>query len=284
MQTPDRIGIVAVALALWILTASAAHSAGAGRVGTVLLAEGVAEVKSQNAVAWKPLHFRDTVFINDTVRTEARSRLKLLLRDDSIWTLDERGRMAFTEIEKPRCKPRRTTAPPRPGPHLIVQLLLGKLRGVTSLVFGSEAVAETRTPNAVMCMYGTSFIMIFTPPGTSEFIGLDGLITVQNLSQATPEIEPVPPNFRTRVVRRAAPVTAVAATSAEVESLTLGLVVIEQAPEPDVVVVPDTDVPPVAEPPEDSPPDIDPLPPIVTIPPDMMIPNSILQFIFEFPR
>jgi len=292
MQRPVRLSIVAVALTLWGLAAFPARSWGQAtdRVGTVLRVEGVAEVKHHNAVAWQALHFRDAVFLNDTVRTEAGSRLKLLLRDDSLWTLDERGQMQFTETEKPRCKPKGTTTPSQPQSRLLVQLLLGKLRGITSLVLGGNGVAEARTPNAVMCMYGTAFIMIFTPPATSEFIGLDGLITVQNLHQTIPEIEPVLPNFRTRVVQRAAPVTAVRVDPAEVESLTQSLGVIEQASEPDAVVVPDTDVPPVVAVPEELTSNT-----VTVMPPETMtsdttppaveaIRNSILDVIIVFPR
>jgi hypothetical protein len=183
-----------------------------------------------------------------------------------------------------------TTAPTQPQPRLLVELLAGKLRGVTSLVVGGDAVAEARTPNAVMCMYGTSFIMIFTPPGTSEFIGLDGLITVQNRYQAIPEIELVRPNFRTLVVQREAPVTAVEVDPAEVQPLMQRLVVIAQAPEQDAVVVPDTEVPPVVTTLEEPVPNTAPV-----MPPDMMTPdttppsvdairNSILDFIIVFPR
>lgn len=295
MHTLGRLGIAAIALTSLALVAAPLRSWGqtADRVGTVLLVEGVAEVKAQDAAAWKRLDFRDTVFVNDTVRTEARSRLKLLLRDDSVWTLDEQGRMQFTETEHQRCSPRGTTPSTQPRTRLLVQLFLGKLRGITSLLFGGDAVAEVRTPNAVMCMYGTAFLVIFTPPDTSEFIGLDGLITVQNLDQAIPEIEPVPPNFRTEVVQSAAPATAVEVASADVQSLTQSVGVIEQAPEVDAVAVVDTEVAlevgAVAAP-EGVTPDTVPVKPPETITPDTSPPaeavirNSILDFVIVFPR
>lgn len=292
MQTPGRLGIVAVALFLWVLVSSQARSWGQAtdRVGTVLLVEGIAEVQPQGAVAWKPLHFRDAVLLHDTVRTEAKSRLKLLLRDDSIWTLDERGQMQFTETEQPRCTPRGITPSAQSRSRLLVRLILGKLRGITSLVFGGDAAAEVHTPNAVMCPYGTAFIVIFTPPDTSEFIGLDGLITVQNLYQAVPEIEPVPPNFRTRVVRREAPVTAVEVDPADVQSLMQSLGVVAQVPEPDAVVVPDTAMPPAVETPQEPTSDTGTVAPSEIMTPDTtptaeeVIQNSILEFIIVFPR
>lgn len=295
MQTRGRLGIAAITLVLLGLMLSPSRSWGEDRFGTVLLVDGIAEVRAPNADAWRQLRFRDAIFLNDTVRTEAQSRLKLL-RDESIWTLDERGQMQFTEAAKPWCKPRGPTPQTTPQSRPVAQLLLGKLRGLTSLVFGSDAVAEVRTPNAVMCMYGTEFIVIFTPPDTSEFIGLDGLITVQHINLAIPEIEPVPPNFRTRVERQAPPDTAVEITPEEAEVLTQGLGVIEQAPEQDVIVVPDTDVPPVVETAEETEGTEGTTYGIATgtttetITTDTsptsqeVIRSSIIEFMFEFPR
>ena len=288
MQTLIRLNIVMVTLAVWILVASTSRIWGqpVDRIGTVLLVEGTAEVKPLDIVAWKPLQFRDTVFWNDTVRTEARSRLKLLLLNDSIWTLDERGKMHFAEVEKSRCQPRGTIAPRPPQPLLKVLLLLGKLRGVISPALGAHGVAETATPNAVMCMYGTSFIMSFTPPDTSEFVSLEGLITVQNLFRPELEIEPVWPNFRTIVVQHAAPISAVKVASAEVQSLNQGLNVIEQVPELDSVRIPDTGVALVVEAPVERPPNTAIVMPPETFTPDTspMIRNAILNLIVEFSR
>src|SRR5689334_6718331 len=66
------------------------------RIGTVLAVEGTATVRAANATTPEPLQFRAAIFPNDTVRTEASSKVKILLRDDSIMTLAENSEMQFT--------------------------------------------------------------------------------------------------------------------------------------------------------------------------------------------
>jgi hypothetical protein len=70
---------------------------GTERIGTVLAVDDVAEVRTQDATEWERLRFRDAIFRNDTVRTVAESKLKVLLRNDSIMTLAEGSEMQFTE-------------------------------------------------------------------------------------------------------------------------------------------------------------------------------------------
>src|SRR5215510_12100739 len=123
------------------------------RLGTVLAVEGTAEVRAANATTWEPLQFRAALFPNDTVRTAANSKVKVLLRDDSIMTLAERSEMQFTEfLLTPQ--QRRT----------IVSLTLGKLRVVTTKIFGAGSATEVRTANTVAGVRGTTFIVIFVPP------------------------------------------------------------------------------------------------------------------------
>ena len=64
----------------------------------MLAVDGTAEARAANATTWEPLQFRAAIFTNDTVRTGADSKVKILLRDDSIMTLAERSEMQFTEF------------------------------------------------------------------------------------------------------------------------------------------------------------------------------------------
>lgn len=76
------------------------------RIGTVLAVEGTAEVRAANTTAWEPLQFRAVLFHEDTVRTAAGSKVKVLLRDDSIVTLAESSEMQFGGEESPNTKER----------------------------------------------------------------------------------------------------------------------------------------------------------------------------------
>src|SRR3989442_3876440 len=108
------------------------------RIGTVLAVESTAEVRAANATTWEPLQFRAAIFPNDTVRTAANSKVKVLLRDDSIMTLAERSEMQFTEfLLTPQ--QRRT----------VVSLALGKLRVVTAKMFWAGFVTAVRTAHTV---------------------------------------------------------------------------------------------------------------------------------------
>jgi len=123
------------------------------RIGTVLAVDGTAEVRAANTATWEPLQFRAVLFPNDTVRTAADSKVKVLLRDESIMTLAERSEMQFTEfVLTPQ--QRRT----------IVNLALGRLRVVTTKIFGAGSATEIRTANTVAGVRGTTFVVIFVPP------------------------------------------------------------------------------------------------------------------------
>lgn len=114
------------------------------RIGTVLAVDGVAEVRAVQATEWERLRFRDGIFLNDTVRTAADGKLKVLLRDDSIMTLAEQSEMQFTDF--------RLTAQQR---RSIVNLFVGKVRLLTTRLFGTDSVAEVHTPNAVAGVRGS---------------------------------------------------------------------------------------------------------------------------------
>ena len=187
------------------------------RIGTVLAVDGTAEVHVANATTWEPLQFRAAIFPNDTVRTAADSKVKILLRDDSIMTLAERSEMQFTEfLLTPQ--QRRT----------IVSLTLGKLRVVTTKIFGAGSVTEVRTANTVAGVRGTTFIVVFVPPEVTEVAVFDGVVAVSNPN--FPQLEPVPANFHTQIIGNAAPNPATEVSMSERQLLELGLRLTEQIP------------------------------------------------------
>lgn len=189
------------------------------RIGTVLAVDGTAEAQAANTTTWEPLQFRAAIFQNATVRTGADSKVKVLLRDDSIMTLAERSEIQFTEfLLTPQ--QRRT----------VVSLALGKLRVVTTKIFGAGSVTEVRTANTVAGVRGTSFIVIFIPPDTTQVLSLEGVVTVSHVNPAIPQIEPVPPNFRTQVKGATAPARATVLSPAEHQGIEQELRLTEQVP------------------------------------------------------
>jgi FecR-like protein len=214
-----RIGSVALALTLLGVACMPGQGWGQAdeRIGTVLAVEGTAEARTANATTWEPLQFRAAILPNDTVRTAANSKAKILLRDESIMTLAENSEMQFTEsLLTPQ--QRRT----------IVSLTLGKLRVVTTKIFGAGSVTEVRTANTVAGVRGTTFIVIFVPPEETEVVALDGVVTVRNPN--FPQLEPVPANFRAQVIGDAPPGQATELPAGERQALELSLRLTEQIP------------------------------------------------------
>jgi hypothetical protein len=122
------------------------------RIGTVLAVEGVAEVRAAQATEWERLRFRDGIFLNDTVRTAAEAKLKVLLRDDSIMTLAEQSEMQFTDFlltEQQR--------------RSIVNLFVGKVRLLTTRLLGAGSFTEVHTPNAVAGVRGSAAVTQYVP-------------------------------------------------------------------------------------------------------------------------
>src|SRR5215470_9214541 len=221
------IGSIALLLTLLGLACMPGQSWGQEdqRIGTVLAVEGTAELRAAQATIWESLQFRAAIFSNDTVRTAASSNVKVLLRDDSIMTLAERGEMQFTEfLLTPQ--QRRT----------IVSLTLGKLRVVTTRIFGAGSATEVRTANTVAGVRGTTFIVIFVPPDVTEVDVLDGVVAVRNPNLQP--LEPVPANFRTQVIGDAPPGLATELPATERQARELELHLTEQIP---------TEVKPVTE-------------------------------------
>ena len=214
-----RIGVVAMLLTLLGVACMPGLSWGQAdeRIGTVLAVDGTAEVRAANTATWEPLQFRAVLFPNDTVRTAADSKVKVLLRDESIMTLAERSEMQFTEfLLTPQ--QRRT----------IVNLALGRVRVVTTKIFGAGSATEIRTANTVAGVRGTTFVVIFVPPEETEVVVLDGAVEVQN--PRFPQLEPVPANFRTQVIGDAPPVRATELPATERQRIELGLRLTEQIP------------------------------------------------------
>jgi FecR protein len=219
MSMRRRIGSVALVLTLLGVACRPEQSWGQEeqRIGTVLAVEGTATVRVANATTPEPLQFRAAIFPNDTVRTAAASKVKILLRDDSIMTLAENSEMQFTEFFLTP-QQRRT----------IVSLTLGKLRVVTTKIFGAGSVTEVRTANTVAGVRGTTFVVVFIPPEETDVVVLDGVVAVRNPN--FPQLEPVSANFGTQVLGNAAPNPATEVPVSERQALELGLRLTEQIP------------------------------------------------------
>jgi hypothetical protein len=207
------VGVLAAPLWSWGQTSD--------RIGTVLAVEGVAEVRAVQATEWERLRYRDGIFLNDTVRTAADSKMKVMLRDDSIMTLAEQSEMQFTEFLLTD-QQRRST----------VNLFVGKVRVLTTRLFGAGSVSEVRTPNAVAGVRGSDehIQYITQPPQTTVLCG-SGDCYMSNPTQPGQTLTVPVGHLAQQTGPPGLPATTREATTTEQETLVEGTQVTEHDPQ-----------------------------------------------------
>lgn len=190
--------VLALALLLWCGRLESSWGQTSEPIGSVLAVEGAAEVRAATTTTWETLQFRAAILPNDTIRTAAGSKVKVLLRDESIVTVAERSEMQFTEF---LLTPQRR--------RTVVSVATGTLRMVAGKLLGTGSATEVRTPNTVAGVRGTTFVVTFIAPAETEVVALEGAIDVRNprLPQTG---QLVPADFQTRVVGNNPPEPSVA--------------------------------------------------------------------------
>lgn len=140
MGLRHRLSIVLTTLILLGCSAllSQAWAAKPDHMGIVLAVEGTAEVRMPSKSVWEALQFRDHIFLDETIRTHANGKVKLLLRNDSIMTLSESSEIHITEFLLNDQQYRS-----------LINLVVGKVRVLTTKLFGRSDAMEVKTPNAV---------------------------------------------------------------------------------------------------------------------------------------
>ncbi len=188
MQTRHRNRIKTALLT--ILGLIAFTTAGwADFIGEVIQTEGAAELQKaemrQKGLTdeWEKLSYKDEIFLTDTIRTGASGKVEALVEYqdvDAVWSLLENGSMYFDE-EEPICEARKSKTQKQ---KKILHLNEGTVRGAVSQHAATASATEIRTPNAVVCVPGTTFILRFSPPDTTEVITIEGFTFIRNLELA----------------------------------------------------------------------------------------------------
>ncbi len=199
------------------------------RIGTVLAIDGDARVHIEKTGDWRELQFRDALFVQDRVESRRQSKVKVLLGDDSIWTLRGYGEMKFSDDRQPKCNLGRPKRKKKRSWFGILSLFSGKLRVSSAKAVDAKSVAEVQTPNAVACMQGTDFVISFEN-GKSDIIVLEGEVLVQNPNHPGADIRSVPASFRTSISGTTPPTPAVQVPPAELRALLREVNLTEQVP------------------------------------------------------
>jgi hypothetical protein len=145
-------------LLLLLLLASHAAAQSAAPAGQVASLEGHADVQRGGQAVWTALATGKDVFVGDHVRTGDASRLKLLMRDDSVLTLGAKAELTI-DAQVVHGGPEGTDTT-RLGQ------LVGSLRAVVTERYGTKGSSfEVRTPTAIAGVRGTGFVTLVDEDG-----------------------------------------------------------------------------------------------------------------------
>jgi hypothetical protein len=179
-------------------------------VGWVSALEGTGEVQRGSAGDWAALAPADGLSQGDQVRTAADSRMKILLRDDSVLTLGESSQLRLDE---------QVTGA---APQSTLELLFGKIRAIATERYGAAGARfEVKTPTAIAGVRGTEFIAQHDAAAEESLIvGIVDTTVVRGIVDL-PGARPVAlgPGQSTRIRRGSAPTAARMMPAGQLRSL-----------------------------------------------------------------
>src|SRR4030042_4202170 len=192
MKVLTSLGCLTLAVALGLASGPARALEPAGTVAEI---EGSAQATHTDGQS-EALALNATVYVGDRIATGPRSRVSLLLQDDSLLTLAPGTKLEINElVYKPQQSLRRS----------VFSLVQGSMMAVVGGWFSSsveEAQWEVRPPTAVAGVRGSSLVADVQNTGgrsTSTVASLGGLIGVQALVDPTGKIVLLQPNYFTVV-------------------------------------------------------------------------------------
>jgi hypothetical protein len=154
---------VLIAFATMLLTAAFAAAQAPAPAGSVASLQGRADAQRGGQATWRALATGNDVFVGERLRTSEASRLKVLMRDDSVLTLGPRSEMTIDQLE---VRDRGGTS--RLG------AAVGAVRAVVTDRYGTTGSSfEMKTPTAVAGVRGTGFVALIDEDGKrTRVIGL----------------------------------------------------------------------------------------------------------------
>jgi hypothetical protein len=143
--------------------------------GTVAALQGRAEAQGAGQSAWRPLALRSDVFVGERLRIGDASRLKLLMRDDSVVRLGPRAELTIDE-QLVRAE----------GGTSRLGALVGAVRAVVTERYGTPGASfEVKTPTVVAGVRGTGFVVLVDADGTrTRVVGLYDVTRVRSVADA----------------------------------------------------------------------------------------------------
>jgi hypothetical protein len=184
--------------------------------GTVAALQGRADSQAAGQPAWRALALKSDVFVGERVRTADASRLKLLMRDDSVLTLGPRSELTIDQ-QVVKGDGGAATDTSRLG------ALVGSVRAVVTERYGSRGSSfEVKTPTAVAGVRGTGFVVLVDADGKrTRVIGLYHTTWVRSVADSRGRHEVrIGPGQITEIIAGGEPTKPREVTREEQESLT----------------------------------------------------------------
>src|SRR5262249_10919179 len=137
-------------LAILALTTALAAAQAPSPAGTVASLQGRADAQAGGQATWRALATGKDVFVGDRLRTADASRLKILMRDDSVLTLGPKSELVVDQLDV-----REGGGTSRLG------AVVGAVRAVVTDRYGTTGSSfEMKTPTAVAGVRGTGFVVL----------------------------------------------------------------------------------------------------------------------------
>lgn len=176
MTTP-RIGWLVTVFAL-ALTATRA-AAQEPQVGVVSALEGSAQALHRGQTDWGALAGGDGVLLGDRLRTQPVSRLKLLLKDESVLTLGPSSELSVDE-----------QVVASTGGTSALSVVTGAVRAVVPPKYGTPGSRfDVSTPTAVAGVRGTTFVVAYDQAAElTRVLCLSGTVVVRGAVGARREV------------------------------------------------------------------------------------------------
>lgn len=141
-------------------------------IGLITALEGEVFLFRPGETVGEQAQLKDDIFLQDTIVTGDRSKVKIVFKDDSILSLGENTRMEITEF---------VFQPEQNFRQSIFTVTLGKLRVLIGRLFGEDSRVQVRTPTAIAGVRGTYFIVNVISEEITEIIVLEGEVEVMNI-------------------------------------------------------------------------------------------------------
>lgn len=146
----------------------------------------------------KGINIKDTegVYPLDTIITSVRSRVKLLMNDDSVLNIGENAKLVVKDYSLVEANDKRVS---------VMKLVVGTVRVLVGRVFrGSESRFQIETPTAIAGLKGTDFI-VSANEKESEIVTITGEVGVRNITPSIPDEVRLTARLATKIQQGMAP-------------------------------------------------------------------------------